>query len=112
MAYSSGLLAIAVASLQQAPPIVVPAAPGAAPGIGQTTEPPIVSDGEFDKALPPLSNDINAPLEPMIPVPVTATGIPVAPQPATPTTPASTTPAPTIPADLNQPLQPLASFDT
>lgn len=115
LAYSSGLLAIAVASLQQAPPVVVPAAPGAAPGIGQTTEPPIVSDTDFDKALPPLSNDINAPLEPMIPVPVTTTGIPVTPQPTSPATaaaPASTTPAPAIPANLNQPLPPLASFDT
>ncbi|WP_010164377.1 autotransporter assembly complex protein TamA [Sphingomonas sp. PAMC 26617] len=115
MAYSSGLLAIAVASLQQAPPPVVTATPGAVAGIGQTTEPPIVSDSEFDKALPPLSNDINAPLEPMIPVPVATTDVPVAPQPASPAVtgvPVATTPAPTIPADLNQPLPPLAAFDT
>jgi translocation and assembly module TamA len=115
LAYSSGLLAIAVASLQQAPP---PAAQAPA-GVGQSAEPPIVSDPEFDKALPALSNDINAPLEPMIPVPVTPSGTPVAPQPATPVAgapvqgaPVTTTPAPDIPADIAQPLPPLASYDT
>ncbi|WP_354292345.1 BamA/TamA family outer membrane protein [Sphingomonas sp. PvP055] len=121
MAYSSGLLAIAVASLQQAPSPVTAAQQNPGQAAGQASEPPIVSDPEFDKALPPLSNDINAPLEPMIPVPVTPAGVPVAPQPTAvapvPGAPASgtaanPTPVPNIPADLAQPLAPLASFDT
>ncbi len=74
---------------------------------------PIVSEAELNAALPPLSGDINAPLEPM-----------PAQQPATTTTPpaAATTPLVnadgTLPgaapesAELAQPLQPLSTFDT
>jgi translocation and assembly module TamA len=74
---------------------------------------PIVPDAEFDAALPPIANDINAPLEPM---------------PATPATPAATTAAdqaaqapitegalPPVTAPdpvLAQPLEPLSSFNT
>ncbi len=74
---------------------------------------PIIPDAEFDAALPPISNDINAPLEPM---------------PATPATPATTTaadqaaqapitegalPPVTVPDPvLAQPLEPLSSFNT
>ncbi len=53
---------------------------------------PIVPDAEFDKALPPLSNDINAPLEP----------IPAAPPPQS---------APLDPA-LDQPLAPITTFES
>ena len=67
---------------------------------------PIVPEPEFDAAIPPISGDINAPLEP----------IPVAP--STPATAAAPTDASTIapagPEDpqLAQPLQPLNTFNT
>jgi len=63
----------------------------------QSTQPapqanaPIVPDAEFDKALPPLSDDLNAPLEPM-PAP-------------------EAEPAPTDP-QIDQPLPPISSFET
>ncbi|MFN3676747.1 MAG: autotransporter assembly complex protein TamA [Sphingomonas pseudosanguinis] len=85
---------------------------------------PIVPDSEFNAALPPLSGDINAPLESMstmrdgqlapatIPTPQTA---PPLTQPATsqPLTTGDTI-APVAPEDpqLAQPLTPLGSFDS
>jgi translocation and assembly module TamA len=84
------LIAIAAAALQQPQPPVAPAVP---PAVGtQAPEPPIVSDDEFNKALPPLSNDINTPLEPMTAV--------------------AGAPAEAPPPDLTQPLPPLATFDS
>ncbi len=95
------------------------AAPGTAPARGPdkpqpTATPaadpaqssgPIVPDAEFGAALPPLSGDINAPLEPM----------PTSP-PATGAAPVATgdTLGPVGPEDpaLTQPLTPLAAFDT
>lgn len=78
-------------------------------------EKPIVSDEEFEKALPPLSDDMNAPLEPMTPAP------PPAPSPAD----AAEAPAGMDPLDVEQPLgqganetelaaplPPLSEFDT
>jgi translocation and assembly module TamA len=65
---------------------------------------PIVPDAEFDKALPALSDDINAPLEPM-PTP--------APQATAPTIdPDALAPAQPEPAELAQPLPPLGTFDS
>lgn len=73
---------------------------------------PIVPDAEFDAALPPITNDVNAPLEPM-PTP-----------PATPATTAAEQAAKapiaegTLPPDgvtdpvLAQPLEPLSGFNT
>ena len=81
---------MASAGMQQALPPVAPTAP---PVVGQPVEPPIVPDAEFDKALPPLSSNIDAPLEPM-----------VAASPAA-------GPVDAAPADLSQPLPPLGSFD-
>lgn len=101
LAYSSGLLAIAIAGVQQTPTAVIPTPPAAT----QSNDPPIVPDAEFEKALPPLSNDINAPLEPMVPVTPLVNGVPTA-------APVSTNPAPVIPPDLSQPLPPLASFNS
>ena len=89
LGYPAGLIAVAVAGMQQAQPVVVPAPPAAGQPVA---EPPIVPDDEFDKALPPLSNDINAPLEPMAPV--------------------TDAPVETAPADLTLPLPPLATFDS
>ncbi|WP_422921394.1 autotransporter assembly complex protein TamA [Sphingomonas donggukensis] len=71
-----------------------------APVIGQDT--PIVPDAEFEKQMPALSNDINAPLESIEAFD--------APPPA----PAAGTPAPAVAAqdpELTQPLVPLGSFD-
>lgn len=72
------------------------------------TDGPIVPESEFDAALPPLSGDIDAPLEPMTPgatVPTTTSLI---------GTSNGTVLPPTGPEDsqLAQPLVPLASFDT
>lgn len=81
---------------------------------------PIVPDSEFDSALPTLSGDINAPLEPMSafdakPAPTTQT--PPLPTPNAPTTEAQVS-AETLPdavlpeaPELAQPLTPLSSFD-
>ncbi|RZM05112.1 MAG: hypothetical protein EOP67_77170, partial [Sphingomonas sp.] len=69
---------------------------------------PIVPDAEFDSALPPLSGDLNAPLEAMAPLPAPTTQAPATP--ATATTPATTLAGdvlpPTGPSDpqLAQPL--------
>jgi translocation and assembly module TamA len=76
--------------MQQAQP---PVAPAAAPvAAQQAPESPIVPDAEFNNALPPLSNDINAPLEPMVPV--------------------TQAPAETAPPELTQPLPALQGFDS
>ncbi|MFS0771598.1 autotransporter assembly complex protein TamA [Sphingomonas sp. 1P08PE] len=87
-------------------------APGAAPVSDPQGNAPIVPEAEFDAALPPLSGDIDAPLEAMTPA-----------VPATQTPPGATTGAalntgdtlgPVGPEDptLAQPLTPLGSFDT
>ncbi|WP_085809358.1 autotransporter assembly complex family protein [Sphingomonas sp. TZW2008] len=73
----------------------------------------IVPDAEFNAALPPLSNDLNAPLEPM---PSAEPAAPIAGAPAVtpaPIVPAGTLPPP-APADteLAQPLTPLSAADT
>ena len=89
-------------------------------------ETPIVPDAEFNAALPPLSGDINAPLEAMptaakTPAP-DAEPPPAIAMPATPVTTATgqlppltgdtLAPAGTGDPQLTQPLSPLASFDT
>ena len=82
---------------------------------------PIVPDDQFDKALPPLSNDINAPLEP-IPqeapfTPQTADKAPSSVQPPA-TAPAGEVPPGTLPPvpepapELAQPLPTLDSYNT
>jgi len=76
---------------------------------------PIVPDAEFNAALPPLSGDINAPLEPM-PTDAATAASPAAPpaQAPSPVGAGDTALAPTGPGDpeLAQPLVPLGSFDT
>lgn len=80
--------------------------PSNAPSADPRGDAPIVPEAEFDSALPPLSGNLNAPLEAM---------------PNAPTTTTTTTPAvagnvlpPTGPEDpqLAQPLTPLASYNT
>lgn len=85
---------------------------------------PIVPDAEFNAALPPLSGDINAPLEAMSTMQATQPSATAIPTPQTaPPLPASTTSqplatgdtiAPVAPEDpqLAQPLTPLSSFDS
>ncbi len=85
---------MAAGGVQQAPSAV----PVSMPKVGdpQTAEPPIVPDDTFNKALPPLLNDINAPLEPLSPI---AMPTPVAPAEA-------------VPPELTQPLPALQAFDS
>uniref|UniRef100_UPI00166F2C33 autotransporter assembly complex protein TamA n=1 Tax=Sphingomonas metalli TaxID=1779358 RepID=UPI00166F2C33 len=88
-----------------------PRQPGDAPSSDPAGNAPIVPDAEFNAALPPLSGDINAPLEPIPP----ASGT-VSPPPATTAAPIATgdalgTVAPEDPA-LAAPLTPIGSFDT
>lgn len=83
---------------------------------------PIVPDGEFDSALPPLSSDINAPLEPL--PTVDTTKAPKTTQTPVPTAPMTSAAAqapiaqgelpPEAPADpqLAQPLEPLGAFNS
>nr|WP_276046639.1 MULTISPECIES: BamA/TamA family outer membrane protein [unclassified Sphingomonas] len=88
-------------------------------GTGQTDpngNAPIVPEAEFDAAMPPLSGDINAPLEPMPAAPVAQGTAPV-PAPATQPTVVTTTgddlgPVPVQSPELAQPLPALASYDT
>jgi translocation and assembly module TamA len=103
------------------------AKPGTAPAVGpdapksataaqdpQSNE-PIVPDATFDAALPSLSDDINAPLEPMPQQTVQSlpSGTPSAGAPRSGAPTADTLPPPT-PEDpaLDQPLQPLSATDT
>lgn len=78
---------------------------------------PIVSDKDFNAALPKLSDDINAPLEP-IPqdAPFTPQTADKAPDSATPPAPivepGTLPPPPEPPAELAQPLPPLDSYNT
>lgn len=82
--------------------------PQATPATGDATNDPqanapIVPEAEFDAALPPLSGDMNAPLEAMpgvSPSPPVATTTDVLPDPAAEN------------PELAQPLAPLGSFDT
>ena len=79
------------------------ATPTPADATPSTADKPIVTDKQFDSAMPPLSGDIDAPLEPMAPLPSA-------------TTPAVAAGAlsPAAPEDpqLAQPLTPIAGFDT
>ncbi|MEN2746171.1 BamA/TamA family outer membrane protein [Sphingomonas sp. T9W2] len=110
---------------QNPPPVAAPSTPQ-----GTTADGAIVPDLEFDAALPTLSGDINAPLEPMsgfdspaAPTPQSAKPQAAAPAPATVTPPAApateaSVPAETLPdavlpeaPELAQPLPPLSTFD-
>ena len=123
LAFAIGTAVPALASAQLSRPGTAPAVgpdapkptptPSAAPG-APVADTPIVPDAEFQQALPPLSNDINAPLEPM----------PSVVPPSAETTPQTTpAPLPSVAGDtltpigpedpqLAQPLQPLGTFNT
>ena len=75
---------------------------------------PVIPDDQFDKALPPLSDDINAPLEPMptnVPAVQAAQGTRAAPPASTADTQELAPPATQDP-ELAQPLPSLGTFDT
>ena len=79
---------------------------------------PIVPDAEFDAALPPLSGDINAPLEPM-PTPAPTPSTPADASQANaqsaaqqPITPGELPPPPAPDPVLAQPLEPLSAFNS
>lgn len=87
------------------------------PGDAQAqADAPIVPDAQFNAALPPLSGDINAPLEPMPAAPPSTIAKPLAPATSTPAAPLTT--GDTLPAigpddpQLAQPLAPIGNFDT
>jgi translocation and assembly module TamA len=107
--FTSSWMVLAVAGLS---PAQQGAQAGPEPVQAQPVDPqvdkPIVTDSQFDSALPALSNDINAPLEAMPAIPATAT--PIAGQAA----PTGDTLAPVAAEapELSAPLQPLATFDT
>lgn len=121
-ASANGLIQPAAAQLAQpgSAPAKGPDAPRAADRQSSTpaspaTDAPIVPDAEFNSALPPLSGDINAALEPMIAdTPQTAP----ATQPATSSAPAVTASGDVLPPigpndpQLVEPLPALASYDT
>ncbi len=107
----------ATISAQLAKPGTAPATgpdaprPEASPTPGSEGDPggdkPIVPESEFDAALPSLSGDINAPLEP-IPADTAATPPPIEP----PVTGEALPPVAPEDPQLAQPLAPLSTFDT
>ncbi|CAN5367861.1 autotransporter assembly complex family protein [soil metagenome] len=101
------------ATPQQVPPPPQGSAqpPRAQQASDAAAEQPIVPDAAFEKALPPLSSDINAPLEPMTIEPV-GTPPPATSVPFASGAPASTPATAPEPAELNQPLPPLATLDS
>lgn len=120
-------IAAPVAQLSAPPATAAGGAPAAGPadtriqdGQAAAAQPQgdIVPEAEFDSSLPPLSGDINAPLEAMPPATPSAQANPsgAAPAPAAPQSGATTGEAiPDAPlakeAELAQPLPPIATFD-
>ena len=124
---------LAVALIAASPALAQLSKPGAAPARGPDApkpeptptpvptiqgEAPIVPDAEFNAALPPLSGDINAPLEPMpnaqAMTPPTANATPLPPAQTAQPLDTGDTLAPVGPGDpqLAAPLAPLATFDS
>lgn len=75
-------------------------------------EKPIVSDEEFEKSLPPLADDMNAPLEAMTPADPKAPADPAAPQPVEAIEDAQDLDAAGAEAEIAAPLPPIDQFDT
>lgn len=108
-------------TIQQGPPL--PPQPKST--VDPKGDEPIVTEKQFDSALPPLSDDINAPLEPMPQdAPVTPQAATKAPPSTTQSSPSDVDAAPVAdsapavlppvaepPADLSQPLPTLESFN-
>jgi translocation and assembly module TamA len=119
---AAALVASVPAPAQIAAPGTAPARGPDAPKPEATTTPgdpaqasgPIVPDAEFGAAMPPLSGDINAPLEPVPTLPPTSSSAGSAPAPTTAPVATGDALGPVGPEDtaLTQPLTPLAAFDT
>jgi translocation and assembly module TamA len=102
------LAAAGQAQVQPVPPRADPVPQAAeAPPVDPAGGKPIVPDADFDKALPPLSGDINAPLEPIPAAPPEETG---QSQPRS-ENPEALPPPPAELPELAAPLPPLSSFD-
>lgn len=88
-----------------------PDTPAPVPATDPEANAPIVPDAQFDAALPPITDDINAPLEPAT-VPPAAPAGNAEQAAAAPLTPGQL-PAPAVPdTALTAPLEPLAAFDS
>ncbi|KQM41039.1 hypothetical protein ASE59_01650 [Sphingomonas sp. Leaf10] len=123
----AGTMTAPAALAQTSPTLPTPVTTPAKPQ-DQAADGAIVPEPEFEAALPTLSGDINAPLEPMSGFDAPAAPTPQTTMPQTATPPAATTPtapateasvpAETLPdavlpeaPELAQPLTPLSSFD-
>lgn len=95
-----------LAPAQQVPPATPE--PVQAQPVDPNADKPIVTDSQFDSALPALSNDINAPLEAM---PAAPAGTPLIAGQVSPADPALTPVAAETP-ELSAPLPALGSYDT
>ncbi|HEU4959703.1 MAG TPA: BamA/TamA family outer membrane protein [Sphingomonas sp.] len=99
------------------PPLPAAAQDGDQPLVVQPIDPqadtPVIPDAQFDAALPPITGDIEAPLEPM---PETGPLLPAAPRRRAPQAAAPASENPPVDAEteteLAQPLPPLSTFDT
>ncbi|WP_233281497.1 autotransporter assembly complex protein TamA [Sphingomonas changnyeongensis] len=69
---------------------------------------PVISDADFEAALPPVGDDLDAPLAPLPATPAPSAPAPVASVPAP--SPAGAEPVPSLPPELGDPLPPLGSF--
>jgi translocation and assembly module TamA len=115
------LVAATPAAAQIAQPGTAPAKGPDAPRPDATATPvangsdqgPIVPEAEFDAALPPLSGDINAPLEAMTAAPAsTSTSTSTTTPAQTPVAGDALTAPEAVDPQLTEPLQPLATVDT
>lgn len=96
------------------PPLPAPDQQGEAPGDPQQDQ-PVISDEQFQAELPPISDDIDAPLAPLPGLSETpATVAPNAQTPASAEAEGAATlgPPPQVNAELERPLPPLQSFDS
>jgi len=88
-------------------------APRSVQDTGQVSdEKPIVSDEEFEKSLPPLSDDMNAPLEPMAPADPSARPVDLAVDPMDPLDADAPLGEGQNETELAAPLPPLSEFDS
>jgi len=111
--------AVLVPSVAAAQTVDPHTTPPPLPASGQTdqaaaapqNDQPIIPDQQFESALPPISNDLEAPLEPLGTAPQGQTAVQPSQQVAAPST-ETLGPPPAAQAELAQPLPPLSSFDS
>ncbi len=116
--FAAALIAATPVHAQMAQPGVAPAkgpdVPDPQSSDAEPQQGPIVPENEFDAALPPLTNDMSAPLEPMTPAQPVSPGTTVQrlPGATAPQSPDALAPIPPTDPSLSQPLVPLGQFDT